>query len=86
VNSGAYFTVTGAHFTPGKIVTVNYFDPDNASTPTTKTTRVLCNGSFSVTFKAGTLLVGLSPRNDKVTAIDGAGRKSSYGFKLYPVI
>ena len=86
MNSGAYFTVTGAHFTPGKIVTVKYYDPDNASTPTTKTTTVRCNGSFSVTFKAGTLLVGLSPRNDEVTSIDGAGRNSSYGFKLNPVI
>jgi len=87
VNSGAYFTVTGANFTPGKIVTVNYYDPAGASTPTTtKTTTVLCDGSFSVTFKAATLLLGLSARNDKVTAIDGAGRNSSYGFKLNPVI
>jgi hypothetical protein len=37
-----------------------------------------------VTFKAATVL--LSARNDKVSAIDGAGRNSSYGFKLNPVL
>ena len=87
VNSGSTFTATGANFTPGRTVTVSYYDPAGASTPTTtKTTTVLCDGSFSVSFKAATLLLGLSARNDKVTAIDSAGRNSSYGFKLNPVI
>jgi len=89
VNSGATFTVTGTNFTPNKTVTVSYYDPASAVSPkSTKTATVGCNGSFSTTVKAATLLIGLSARTDKVVACDNGVpvRCAAYTFTLRPIL
>jgi len=66
---------------------VRYYDPSGAGTPAvTKTATVACNGTFSVSIKAATVLVGLSARTDKVTAIDTGNRSAGYTFKLNPLL
>jgi serine/threonine-protein kinase len=83
VNSGSSFTVSGANFTPGRPVTVKYYDPSTASNPTrTWTGTVGCDGKFSTTF--GTAGKLLSSRKDRVTACDTAtpNRCASYTFTL----
>ena len=87
VNGGSSFTVTGAKFTPGKSVTVRYYDPSTTANPTnTWTGTVACNGSFSTQFSTvGSLLLS---RTDKVAACDTGtpSRCASYTFTLKAVL
>jgi hypothetical protein len=87
VNGGSSFTATGANFTPYKTVTVKYYDPSTAGSPTkTWSGTVACNGSFSTSFPTVGNLIG--SRTDKVTACDtGApSRCASYTFTLKAVL
>lgn len=87
VNSGSSFTVTGAKFTPNKSVTVKYYDPSNAGSPTkTWTGTVACSGSFSTQFPTAGNLLG--SRTDRVTACDTGtpSRCDTYTFTLKAVL
>ncbi len=67
-------TVNGHNFTPGKTVTVKYYDPGSSSTPLrTFTTTVTSSGSFSGSFTPG-LLDPLGTA--KITAADTSGRSA----------
>ena len=74
VNNGTSFTATGTNFTPGKTVTVKYYDPSTSTSPTTWTGTVACNGSFSHQFTTVASL--LLSRTDKVTAKAMPARRS----------
>ena len=73
---GGTVTVTGQNFTPTKTATVSYYV--NNTFKTSFTAAIGCNGSFSLTFKTGTLDLGTG----KVVASDGVGRSASATFTV----